>query len=102
MSQHTLNVIYVWSLEAAPSSTMPSTAHRLPLYFVLMLRHVAVATYDTEIYVPGSQTLRTARINTIHKRKAAQCSVATMTIYESSSKHNILIMYRTSLFLIQH
>ena len=26
-------------------------------YDEVMLRHVAVATYDTEIFVPGSQTL---------------------------------------------
>ena len=43
------------------------------------LRHVAVATYDTEVYVPGSQTLQTARINTIHnstteKDYTMQCS----------------------------
>jgi hypothetical protein len=58
-----------------------------PLYLVvLILRHVAVATYDTESYIqPGSshQTLQTALIiNIIHnstteKAKATQCSVAT-------------------------
>jgi hypothetical protein len=46
-------------------------------YNEVMLRHVAVATYDTEIFVPGSQTLQTARIITVLQRKAAQCSVAT-------------------------
>ena len=35
-------------------------------YDEVMLHHVAVAAYDTEIFVPGSQTLQTARINTIH------------------------------------
>ena len=48
-------------------------------YDEVMLRHVAVATYDTEVYVPGSQTLQTARINTIHnstteKNYTMQCS----------------------------
>ena len=48
-------------------------------YDEVMLRHVAVATYDTEIYVPGSQRLHTARINTIHnntieKGYTMQCS----------------------------
>ena len=48
-------------------------------YDKVMLRHVAVATYDTEIFVPGSQTLQTARINTIYnsttkKGCTMQCS----------------------------